>query len=78
MASKDIVQYNTCPHQCEYCYANASKELATENWHRHQLDPHSELIVPEVCICLYVKICEMGSVFRIFEAKTVIASYKKM
>ena len=46
MVSKDIGQYNTCPHQCEYCYANASKELATENWKRHQLDPHSELIVP--------------------------------
>ena len=46
MVSKDIGQYNTCPHQCEYCYANASKELATENWHRHRLDPHSELIVP--------------------------------
>ena len=46
MVSKDIGQYNTCPHQCEYCYANASKDLATENWKRHQLDPHSELIVP--------------------------------
>ena len=46
MVSKDIGQYNTCPHQCEYCYANASKELATENCKRHQLDPHSELIVP--------------------------------
>ena len=46
MVSKDIGQYNTCPHQCEYCYANASKELATANWKRHQLDPHSELIVP--------------------------------
>ena len=47
MVSKDIGQYNTCPHQCEYCYANASKELATENWHRHQLDPQSELIIPQ-------------------------------
>ena len=46
MVSKDIGQYNTCPHQCEYCYANASKELATENWHRHQLDPQSEPISP--------------------------------
>ncbi len=46
MVSKDIGQYNTCPHQCEYCYANASKDFATENWHRHQLDPQSELIVP--------------------------------
>ena len=42
-----IGQYNTCPHQCEYCYANASKDLATENWHRHQLEPHSELIIPQ-------------------------------
>jgi hypothetical protein len=42
-----IGQYNTSPHQCEYCYASASKELATENWHRHQLDPHSELIIPQ-------------------------------
>ena len=47
MVSKDIGQYNTCPHQCEYCYANASKELATENWKRHQLDSHSELIIPQ-------------------------------
>lgn len=26
--SKDIGQYNTCPHLCEYCYANASKAIA--------------------------------------------------
>lgn len=44
MVSKDIGQYNTCPHQCEYCYANASKELATEKWKQHQFDPHSERI----------------------------------
>ncbi len=47
MVSKDIGQYNTCPHQCEYCYANASKELATENWRRHQANPFSETIIPE-------------------------------
>lgn len=32
MISKDIGQYDTCPHQCEYCYANASKELAVSNY----------------------------------------------
>ncbi|MBO6026479.1 MAG: DUF1848 domain-containing protein [Bacteroidales bacterium] len=34
MVSKDIGEYNTCPHLCEYCYANASKEVAVENWKR--------------------------------------------
>ena len=32
MVSKDIGEYNTCPHLCEYCYANASKETALRNW----------------------------------------------
>ncbi len=32
--SKDIGEYNTCPHQCEYCYANTSKEAALRNFAR--------------------------------------------
>lgn len=36
--SKDIGEYNTCPHLCEYCYANASKEVAVGNWERAKKD----------------------------------------
>lgn len=44
MAAKDIGEYNTCPHLCEYCYANASKELAIANWKCHKEKPWSETI----------------------------------
>ena len=36
MASKDIGEYNTCPHLCEYCYANSTKQLALQNWKCHK------------------------------------------
>lgn len=45
--SKDIGQYNTCVHLCEYCYANASKEAARSNYKRHLSNPDGECIVME-------------------------------
>ena len=44
MVSKDIGEYNTCPHLCEYCYANTSKEAAVRNWKNHKENTLSENI----------------------------------
>ena len=44
MASKDIGEYNTCSHLCEYCYANTSKEAAVNNYKCHKNNPWSETI----------------------------------
>lgn len=42
--SKDIGEYNTCPHMCHYCYANTSNSTAMANWKRHCENPHAETI----------------------------------
>lgn len=42
--SKDIGEYNTCIHGCEYCYATANKELAIVNMRSHKENPFAETI----------------------------------
>lgn len=44
MKSKDIGEYNTCVHLCEYCYANTSKKAAALNYNCHKSNPWSETI----------------------------------
>lgn len=44
IASKDIGMYNTCPHLCRYCYANANDNLVVKNFRLHRND--CEMIVP--------------------------------
>lgn len=45
--SKDIGQYNTCPHECVYCYANTSKKLARKNYTTHKANPKFDTIIGE-------------------------------
>jgi hypothetical protein len=43
MISKDIGMYNTCPHYCVYCYANATREEVEKN--RKQYSVKNESII---------------------------------
>ena len=41
-ASKDIGEYDTCPHGCVYCYAVQNRDLAQRRFREH--DPNSEFL----------------------------------
>lgn len=41
-ASRDIGEYDTCPHGCVYCYAVLNRELAQRRFKEH--DPESEFL----------------------------------
>jgi hypothetical protein len=47
IASKDIGQYDTCPHLCRYCYANTSPAVVQTNVERISAD--GESITPPRC-----------------------------
>jgi DNA repair photolyase len=47
ISSKDIGEYDTCPHLCEYCYANTSKEIALKNWEKYKRNTNNETIKGE-------------------------------
>lgn len=45
--SKSIGDYNTCLHQCTYCYANSRSGQIGTNYRKHRENPTNEMLIPE-------------------------------
>jgi hypothetical protein len=43
--SRDIGEYDTCPHGCVYCYAVTNRAAARRRWRNH--DPECEFLYTE-------------------------------
>ena len=48
VSSKDIGMYNTCPHLCKYCYANASDAIVMRNFKHCSERQYDDLLVCEL------------------------------
>jgi hypothetical protein len=70
-ASRDIGEYDTCPHGCTYCYAVRDRELARQRFQAH--DPTSEFLFPPPTLPSEVPDCPQAPGLTLFDPDTLSA-----